>query len=232
MFSSGNVSEKERCVGLCVEERTEARTDCMSGTRTIKEEDALVRLSTRQHNIITTDSIGCLDCRGETVLDLYAGIGYYTLPIAVHGKAARVVACEWNPDACLALCHNVAANGVGDRVEVLFGDNRLTTRALPDGMAHRVRGWSYVYFDRECRRRTLTEYRPPRLLIHSQTHSSYIHTTPLDPSTGPPGPPPVQRGGLAHCRAPPAAGGRLAARARQRARERHRGLGRARGEGD
>lgn len=72
------------------------------------------------------------------MVDLYAGIGYYTLPLAVHGKAARVVACEWNPDACRALRHNVAANGVGDRVEVLFGDNRLTTRALPDGVAHRV----------------------------------------------------------------------------------------------
>lgn len=72
-------------------------------------------------------------------MDLYAGIGYYTLPIAVHGKAARVVACEWNPNACLALRHNVAANGVAGRVEVLFGDNRETTRALPDGVAHRVR---------------------------------------------------------------------------------------------
>ncbi len=71
-------------------------------------------------------------------MDLYAGIGYYTLPLATHAGAARVVACEWNPDACLALRHNVAANGVAGRVEVLFGDNRATTAALPDGMADRV----------------------------------------------------------------------------------------------
>lgn len=95
------------------------------------------------HTIHDNDRISGLDCRGETVVDLYAGIGYYTLPLAVHARAARVVACEWNPDACLALRHNVAANGVGDRVEVLFGDNRVTTRALPDGMADRVR-WSCV----------------------------------------------------------------------------------------
>lgn len=94
-------------------------------------------ISPHTHTPQQQNRISRLDCRGETVVDLYAGIGYYTLPLAVHGQAARVVACEWNPDACLALRHNVEANGVADRVEVLFGDNRVTTQALPDGMAHR-----------------------------------------------------------------------------------------------
>ena len=71
-------------------------------------------------------------------MDLYAGIGYYTLPPRHprRGRARRGL--QWNPDACLALRHNVAANGVAGRVEVLFGDNRATTAALPDGMADRV----------------------------------------------------------------------------------------------
>ena len=33
----------------------------------------------------------------EVVVDLYAGIGYYVLPLLVHHGAAHVHACEWNP---------------------------------------------------------------------------------------------------------------------------------------
>jgi Met-10+ like-protein len=36
---------------------------------------------------------------GEHVLDLYAGIGYFALPAAVHGRASHVTCCEWNPEA-------------------------------------------------------------------------------------------------------------------------------------
>ena len=34
-------------------------------------------------NTTVRQRMGQLDCRGETVLDLYAGIGYYTLPFLV-----------------------------------------------------------------------------------------------------------------------------------------------------
>ena len=39
----------------------------------------------------------------ESVLDLYAGIGYFTLPALIHGKAQHVTCCEWNPDAGMCL---------------------------------------------------------------------------------------------------------------------------------
>lgn len=35
----------------------------------------------------------------EHVLDLYAGIGYFSLQAAVHGRANHVTCCEWNPEA-------------------------------------------------------------------------------------------------------------------------------------
>ena len=56
-----------------------------------------------------------LDCTGETVVDLYAGIGYFTLAYLVHTGAQVVHACEWNPDAVEGLRRGLAANGVGDR---------------------------------------------------------------------------------------------------------------------
>lgn len=98
----------------------------------------LTRTMFSSGNVSEKARVAQMDCSGQTVVDLYAGIGYYTLPLAVHGKARRVVACEWNVDAVQALRHNIRANDVEDVVEVLDGDNRLTTQGLPDMMADRV----------------------------------------------------------------------------------------------
>ncbi|KAF4104833.1 tRNA wybutosine-synthesizing protein 2 homolog [Onychostoma macrolepis] len=75
-------------------------------------------------NITEKLRIASFDCSGETVVDLYAGIGYFTLPYLVHAKAAHVHACEWNPDAVKALQRNLQVNGVSDRCTVHQGDNK------------------------------------------------------------------------------------------------------------
>ena len=74
---------------------------------------------------------------GEVVLDLYCGVGYYTLPLLVHGRARLVHACEWNPDSIAALRRNLKAANVEDRCVVHEGDNRQTTESLVD-IADRV----------------------------------------------------------------------------------------------
>ena len=43
--------------------------------------------------------MGNLDLRGETVVDAFSGIGYYTLPMLVRGGAEHVHACDINPAA-------------------------------------------------------------------------------------------------------------------------------------
>jgi len=62
---------------------------------------------------------------GEIVLDMYAGIGYYTLPALIHGNAKFVYACEWNPNAASYLRYNLKQNGVQGRAVVLEGDTRI-----------------------------------------------------------------------------------------------------------
>ncbi|KAL0542912.1 hypothetical protein IC582_017993 [Cucumis melo] len=76
-----------------------------------------------------------LNCKEETIVDLFAGIGYFVLPFLVGAKAKLVYACEWNPHAIEALKRNLQANCVSNRCVVLEGDNRETA---PKGVADRV----------------------------------------------------------------------------------------------
>jgi tRNA wybutosine-synthesizing protein 2 len=71
----------------------------------------------------------------EIIVDLFAGIGYFTLPIAVYSKPMKVFACEINPLAYRYLCANVVLNHVTDIVEPLLGDNR---KVAPKDCADRV----------------------------------------------------------------------------------------------
>lgn len=75
-------------------------------------------------NIDEKMRMAALDCRGETVVDMFAGIGYFTLPLALHARASRVIACEINPLAFRYLQENVALNHLDAIVEPVLGDNR------------------------------------------------------------------------------------------------------------
>ena len=68
---------------------------------------------------------------GAVVVDLFAGIGYFSLPIAVHARPARVYACELNPVAYHYLVENVRLNRARNVVPLL-GDCRATA---PRGVA-------------------------------------------------------------------------------------------------
>lgn len=48
----------------------------------------------------------------QVVVDLFAGIGYFTLPYLVHAGAVHVHACEWNPAAVEALRKNIKVKEV------------------------------------------------------------------------------------------------------------------------
>jgi len=68
---------------------------------------------------------------GETVVDLFAGIGYFSIPAALPGRASSVYAVEKNPLSVRYLRENVRLNGVDPRVTIVPGDNR--TVSLPLG---------------------------------------------------------------------------------------------------
>ena len=79
--------------------------------------------------------MGRIATHDEVIVDLFAGIGYFTLPIAVHSKPKKIYACEINKVAYDYLCQNIVLNNVTSIVEPLSGDNRKTS---PKNVANRV----------------------------------------------------------------------------------------------
>ena len=73
--------------------------------------------------------------QGEVVVDMFAGIGYFSIPMAVHSRPRRVLAIELNPQSYQFLCQNIRANEVQDIVQPILGDCALET---PQGIADRV----------------------------------------------------------------------------------------------
>jgi tRNA wybutosine-synthesizing protein 2 len=73
---------------------------------------------------------------GEHVADLFAGIGYFTVPAARAQPEATFVAVEKNPVAFRYLEENLLANDVRERVTARLGDNR--TVPLERGAFDRV----------------------------------------------------------------------------------------------
>ena len=74
-------------------------------------------------NLAERKRMKCLDCTGETVVDMFCGIGYFTLPLAKYSGARRVFACEKNPQSYRFLLKNLALNEINNVIPLL-GDNR------------------------------------------------------------------------------------------------------------
>jgi len=68
---------------------------------------------------------------GAVVVDLFAGIGYFSLPIAVRGRADTVYGCELNPISFRYLVQNTRLNRATNLVPLL-GDCRVVA---PRGIA-------------------------------------------------------------------------------------------------
>ncbi len=82
------------------------------------------RLATERHRVI--EQVGT----DEFVVDMFAGVGPYAIPMAARGAA--VVACDLNETAIDYLRENADRNGVTDRVTAVAGDVRETTAAYAD----------------------------------------------------------------------------------------------------
>jgi tRNA (guanine37-N1)-methyltransferase len=90
------------------------------------------RLS-QEHNRVAS-----LVQKGETVVDLFAGVGPFSVLIAKNNADAKVYAVDVNPDAIEFLKRNIRLNRVENRVIPILGNARQAVEERLLGVADRV----------------------------------------------------------------------------------------------
>ncbi|MGW8289502.1 MAG: class I SAM-dependent methyltransferase, partial [Candidatus Bathyarchaeia archaeon] len=76
--------------------------------------------------------------KGETVVDLFAGVGPFSVLIAKKHADAKVYAVDINPEAVESLKKNIRLNRVDNRVIPIQGNARQTVENQLLGVADRV----------------------------------------------------------------------------------------------
>lgn len=90
------------------------------------------RLSNEHHRV------ALLVEEGETVVDLFAGVGPFAVLIGKMNQKAKAYAADINPEAIELLKINAKANKVDDRVFPILGDARELSKTKLNGIADRV----------------------------------------------------------------------------------------------
>jgi tRNA wybutosine-synthesizing protein 2 len=85
---------------------------------------------------------------GEIVVDLFAGIGYFSIPMAVHNHPQKIYAVEINPVAYHYLRDNIKLNHVEHIVETIWGNCReVAPRNVADRVLMGYIGNTHEYLD-------------------------------------------------------------------------------------
>ncbi|MBY8988308.1 MAG: class I SAM-dependent methyltransferase family protein [Candidatus Lokiarchaeota archaeon] len=62
---------------------------------------------------------------GEIIVDMFAGIGYFSLPIAKHSKPKKIFSIELNPESFKYLSENIKLNHFEDIITPIMGDCKI-----------------------------------------------------------------------------------------------------------
>ncbi len=68
----------------------------------------------------------------EIIVDMFAGIGYFSLPIAKHSPAAKIYSIELNPESYNFLIENIKINHLEDKIVPINGDCKVEVIKLSE----------------------------------------------------------------------------------------------------
>jgi tRNA wybutosine-synthesizing protein 2 len=108
---------------------------------------------------------------GEVVVDMFAGIGYFSVPMAVHSRPKKLYAIELNPNAHNFLCQNIRQNHVEGIVQPLLGD---CAKLAPSGIADRVL-MGMVQVTDQYLETAISALKPGGVLHYHQTVPSWLY---------------------------------------------------------
>ncbi len=115
---------------------------------------------------------------GETIVDMFAGIGYFSIPIARHARPGRVHAIEKNPVAFSYLRQNIALNSVQGTVAPMLGDCRdVLMGSVADRVVMGYLPKTHHYLPAAFR---MLKHRGGTIHYHDTFHESELWDRPLD----------------------------------------------------
>jgi tRNA wybutosine-synthesizing protein 2 len=80
---------------------------------------------------------------GETIVDMFAGIGYFSIILAKYCKPKKIYAIDINPKAIEYLRKNIWLNEVEDKIEILQGDCRKFSKLLENAADRIIMGYLF-----------------------------------------------------------------------------------------
>ncbi|KJE49428.1 MULTISPECIES: class I SAM-dependent methyltransferase family protein [Acidiplasma] len=75
-------------------------------------------------NINIRTEMGKIDFKDKTVIDMFCGIGYFSMPVLKYGNPKRLIACDINPDSIEYFKRNLKLNRIIYEPEIFLGDSR------------------------------------------------------------------------------------------------------------
>jgi len=69
---------------------------------------------------------------GEIIIDMFAGIGYFSLPIAKHSSVGKLYSIELNPDSYKSLVENIRINHLENKIVPINGNCKVEVIKLSE----------------------------------------------------------------------------------------------------
>lgn len=76
--------------------------------------------------------------RQETIINMFAGVGSFSIVIATHYQLVKIYSIDINPEAVRFMEKNIQANKVSDKVIPILGDARTVIKEKLQKVANRI----------------------------------------------------------------------------------------------